>query len=564
MNQRKRAIIHDEDFMGLRTLRTRLPLAVAFALALGYAQFRDAGLPQLAAHLEIVTVDASTGNAMPARIYLNKGERPFRLTPVEALLPLVPDVFYRDRVWRASPKPRTIEVTCKGRSHVLLTEGRAVFDLPAATYRVEAYRGTFYQPAAEQVELHAGEARTLVLKLAPVAGNRRNEWLSGDDHIHLTREASDDDVFLAWIQAEDLNVANFLQLQRQMDAAVQYAFGRGGEARAPRYSVRSGHESRSSYYGHMNVLGPREMVRPLSVGTMYGNSVEAYPYPLVLFDQARRLHGATVGYAHFDGGASGNQHSTFLMDLALGALDFTEVFQSGVLRTEEWYQILNAGFRLTGIAGSDFPVSLNNRSPWPGVIPLLGPERTLVRARAGESAYESWAAGIHRGEVVVSNGPLLEFEVNGRPIGSRVLWDGQAHTLEGEARAWFHRPIEKLEIVVNGRVVAERQGDGAATHLTLPFRIEVTESSWAAARVNAESLKGEPDLRAHTNAIYFERGGAPALVPEDREALARKWEAHVAWYKNAGLVFLNEDQRRELFSKMDSALAILRSTPEPR
>ncbi len=415
MNQRKRAIIHDEDDMGHRTSRTRLALALVFTLALAYAQFREMGLAALAAHLEIVTVDGATGNAMPARIYLDKGARPFRLTPVEALLPLVPDVFYRDRVWRASPKPRTLEVTCKGRSHVLLLDGRAVFDLPAATYRVEAYRGTFFQPAAEELVLRAGEVRTVVLKLAPVAGNRRNQWLSGDDHIHLTREASDNSVFLGWIQAEDLNVANFLQLQRQMDAAVQYAFGPGGEARAPRYSIRSGHESRSSYYGHVNVLGPREMLRPLSVGTMYGNSVEAYPYPLVLFEQARRLYGATVGYAHFNGGASGNQHSTFLMDLALGALDFTEVFQFGVLRTEEWYRILNAGFRLTGIAGSDFPVSLNDRAPWPRVIPLLGPERTLVRATAGESAYESWAAGIRRGEVVVSNGPLLEFEAGGKP-----------------------------------------------------------------------------------------------------------------------------------------------------
>lgn len=103
--------------MGLRTTRTRIALALVFTLALAFAQFRDAGLAALAAHLEIVTVDAATGNAVPACIYLDKGGRPFRLTPVEALLPLAPDVFYRDRVWRASPKPRTLEVTCKGRSH---------------------------------------------------------------------------------------------------------------------------------------------------------------------------------------------------------------------------------------------------------------------------------------------------------------------------------------------------------------------------------------------------------------------------------------------------------------
>ncbi len=124
--------------MGLRTTRTRIVLALVFTLALAFAQFRDAGLAALAAHLEIVTVDGASGNVVPARIYLDKGGRPFRLTPVEALLPLAPDVFYRDRVWRASPKPRTLEVTCKGRSHVMLLDGRASFDLPAA----DGYRAT--------------------------------------------------------------------------------------------------------------------------------------------------------------------------------------------------------------------------------------------------------------------------------------------------------------------------------------------------------------------------------------------------------------------------------------
>jgi len=163
--------------------------------------------------------------------------------------------------------------------------------------------------------------------------------------------------------------------------------------------------------------------------------------------------------------------------------------------------------------------------------------------------------------VVVSNGPLLEFEAGGRRIGERAAWDGDSETVTGEARAWFHRPIEKLEIVVNGRVVAERAGDGSSTYLALPFQVGITDSSWVAARVRAASLEGEPEIRAHTNPIYFEHGGAPTYIREDREALAREWENHVAWYKDAGLVFLNEGQRRELFSKMDAALAVLRGVP---
>ena len=295
---------------------------------------------------------------------------------------------------------------------------------------------------------------------------------------------------------------------------------------------------------------------------MYGNSVEAYPYPLVLFEQARRLHGATVGYAHFDGGASGNQHSTFLMDLALGALDFTEVFQFGVLRTEEWYRILNAGFRLTGIAGSDFPVSLNNRAPWPRVIPLLGPERTLVRATAGASAYESWAAGIRRGEVVVSNGPLLEFEAGGSPIGARIAWEGDSHTVSGEARAWFHRPIEKLEIVVNGRVAAERRGDGVRhpSHAAVPDRYR-RKFLGRRARASGIARRRTRDSRAHQRHLFPPRRPAHLCARGPRGARPRLGSARgLVQERRPG--FLDENQRRGLFTKMDAALAILRAAPK--
>src|SRR5207244_8597888 len=134
----------------------------------------------------------------------------------------------------------------------------------------EAYHGLFWEPASETFVLKAAERRRVTLTLLPLDGARG--WVSGDDHIHLTRAAEDDEVFLRWLQADDLSVGNFLQLQRQADAAVQYAFGREGEARAPGFSIRSGQESRSEFYGHVNLLGPSRLLRPVSVGPMYANT----------------------------------------------------------------------------------------------------------------------------------------------------------------------------------------------------------------------------------------------------------------------------------------------------
>src|SRR5262245_35715245 len=442
----------------------RLYLLMAFGLALGWAQFRESGAPELSAHLRLA-IDP----LLPARVYLFKDGQPFRLSPVQAVLPLCVDLFYRERIWRSARDPETLEVTCNDQSHFLLLKGKSSFELPAGRYRVEAYRGLFYVPAQAEFELRAGEERQVSLKLENWAGAAREQWLSGDDHIHLTRSKEDDDIFLGWIAAEDLSVANFLQLQRQMDAAVQYAFGPAGQAtRSSRYTIRPGHESRSEFYGHVNLLGGREMIRPLSVGTMYANSPDTSTYPALLFARGRQL-GATVGFAHFSGWTP---HSTLLMDLVNGGLDFVEVFQFGVLKSAEWYELLNAGLRVTGIAGSDFPVPLNRVKQWPRWIPLLGPERTLVKAAPSPDPFTAWAQGVREGSAIVSNGPLVEISTD-------------AGKATATATASFYRPLEALEIVRNGRVVASTPGDGKGTRLSVSASLPAGESCWVAARVRA-------------------------------------------------------------------------------
>ena len=241
----------------LSLLRTTLGLAGG-ARGGSFRAVGEGEPEQFAARLEMAVVRGDTGHVTPARVYLFKEGKPFRLRPVDVMLPLRVDLFYRERLWRRPPRL--------------------------------------------------------------------------DDHIHLTRAAEDDEVFLRWLQADDLSVGNFLQLQRQVDAAVQYAFGREREATAPGVTIRSGQESRSEFYGHINLLGPRRLLRPVSVGMTYANTPEAYPFPNRLFAEERAL-GAAVGYAHFDGAM---KHSTLPLDLALGAIDFISGARPTRASTAHW------------------------------------------------------------------------------------------------------------------------------------------------------------------------------------------------------------------------------------
>lgn len=529
--------------------RVAFLLAIGIGAVMSWSQQNEASRTRHSVGLHVTVRRSDTGERIPARVYLFKGGRAFRLSPVDSMLPLRPDLFYRERVWRRSADPNILEVTAGDRSHFILLSGEASFELPASDdYRIAAYHGTFFRPAVTAFSLEFGKDLDLSLSLDPIAPASQGQWLAGDGHVHLVRGPEDDPLFLRWMRAEDLAVANFLELQRQQHAAMQWGFGDQAEARDAGHSIRSGHESRSRFYGHTLFLGPSRMIEPLSIGLEYANSPQAFPNPMVLFAQGRRL-GALTGFAHFDGG---QPNSTLLMNLAHDTIDFVEVFQFGVLETGPWYELLNAGFRVVGLAGSDFPANLARFESWPGALPLLGPERALVPARPGQSAYAAWAAGVRRGEVLLSNGPLLEFSANGHRLGASVPWSGDSHGVQGTAQAAYFRPVERIEIVRNGEVVAQQRGDGSVQRLQLDFQIELKESSWVAARAYAQTLEGEPVIQAHTNPIYFHREGQPVRVDSALRALRERWRTEAAYYRSGGLNFPDEQTFRAFLANVET------------
>lgn len=511
-------------------LSSRGAAAAAFGALLIVAGLRSQAPPAFSARVTVQTEPRT-----PARIYLLRNGEPFRLQPVQASLPVKSDLFYRDRLWIDNPNPEVLELICNDEYHYLLLNGRANFHLPAGRYAIEAYRGFFYTPARVEFELKADETRTITLPLKAWEGVRPEEWISSDDHIHLTRTQRENPVYLSWLEAEDLNVANFLALQRQSDAAPQYAYGAAGEFARRGYSIRSGQETRNQSFGHILMLGGESVVRPMSTGRELANVPDDYPFHTLLFDLARKAR-ALTGYAHF---RERPNKSTFYMDLALGKLDLIELFQFGVLTTEPWYELLNAGFRITGVAGSDFPVYMQRLKPYPRWVPLLGPERALVKKSAAQpGGFAPWAEGVRNGQAIVSNGPIVE-----------LAW------ANGEARATaaFFRPLEVLEIVRNGEVVASVTGDGEKRRLSL--NVKAPRDGWYAARVRARKGKDEPDIQAHTNASY---PGGPVLVPEARRAIAGRWEAEIKQYRGANLKWGSAAREREFFDTAEKALAELR------
>src|SRR5262245_27885085 len=135
--------------------RTRLPisavLVLLFVSSLLFSQRRDSLRPDHAASLTVQVRNADSGELVPARVYLFRGAAPHRLSPVDNLLNLFEDNFYRERLWRMTNTPKSLEVDIRNQWHDVLFEGEATFDVPAGNdYRLEAYHGFFWEPGVER------------------------------------------------------------------------------------------------------------------------------------------------------------------------------------------------------------------------------------------------------------------------------------------------------------------------------------------------------------------------------------------------------------------------------
>jgi hypothetical protein len=120
----------------------------------------------------------------------------------------------------------------------------------------------------------------------------------------------------------------------------------------------------------------------------------------------------------------------------------------------------------------------------------------------------------------------------------------------------------KVEMIVNGKVVATVEGDGRQREVTLPFKTKVTESSWIAARAKSISYPGEPEIWAHANPVYVLKNGKPVYVKRDRDALRERWAQEVEYYKTGGLQFEKQSQREELMRLAEETLRSLEG-PQP-
>jgi hypothetical protein len=178
---------------------------------------------------------------------------------------------------------------------------------------------------------------------------------------------------------------------------------------------------------------------------------------------------------------------------ALGVCDFISAMDTArVLEWNCWYHIMNCGFPLKASGETDFPCIAGSRVGMGRVYVQLGKKTDLVD-------YTEFCKGIQKGRSYVSDGyaHALEFTVNNTAPGFGDVKLDAAGKVKIAAKVAFAKDVSlgtapgaqtptgdtrKLELVVNGRVVATKDIPADDKIHDVSFDVQIEKSSWVAIR----------------------------------------------------------------------------------
>jgi TolB protein len=455
------------------------------------------------------------------------------------------------------------------------TTGRTEVTVPAGTVRVEAWHGPEYRVGRQQVRVANGKTVTARLVLERLADLPAQGWWSGDLHVHMNyggtyRNTPEHLAFQA--RAEDLHVVeNLVVNKEQRIPDIAYFRTDPDPASHPGFLLVHGQEYHTSYWGHVALLGLTDhYLLPEYAG--YPNTAAASLFPTNA-DVADLAHAqrALVGYVHpYDVKPDPSDTTVALThelpaDVALGKVDYLEVmgYSDHLITSAIWYRLLNCGFRLPAGAGTDaFANFASLRGP-PGLV------RVFVRAGM-KLDHRGFLAGLKAGRSFVTNAPLIEFTLGGHEIGDQIQLPA-AGRLTARVSVRSSVPIDHVELIGDGRVVATvpLSADRMSATGTVPLR--VTRSGWYLARAWSERAT-LPVLDLYpfgsTSPIYVRVGGKPVRSAGDAEFFVQ-WIDRMVQEADANDAWNTPGEREHVLQLLARARAVYAGQvglpqPEPR
>jgi len=409
-------------------------------------------------------------------------------------------------------------------------------ELPPKAYILHIQKGLEYLPIKKTILLKANKTLVLTETLKRFIDLPKAGWWSGDDHVHISRKDTGVDKFLLLsAKANDIHVVNVLQFGdiKNGDMWPQPGFGKEARRVEGQHALVTGQEEpRTHMMGHVIGLNAKTYVR---------NAEHYLLYDLV-FKELHKEQGL-VGFAHFtgfgkydpfnptpfvhskaikkkyldsDGYEWGN--TTYNADLGLilnaplGLVDFVELMEhSNRLDPRVYFDFLNLGFRLTATAGSDYPFGPVHIGDW----------RTYVQTGSSTFSADDWFAHIKKGHTYATQGPLIEFKVDGQLSGSEVACKaGQKLkvTVSVDGIPGIGAP-QTVVLLKNGKVVESlKSKDPQQTSLKGSWELTANKSYWLA--IYARAHNAAPAL---TTPVYVVVNNKPTIDHSQKKAIVKRF-----------------------------------------
>ncbi|HOL73020.1 MAG TPA: CehA/McbA family metallohydrolase, partial [Bryobacteraceae bacterium] len=451
-------------------------------------------------------VDAATGRPVPVRIAFRSREGRY-----------IPPYGHRTEINRGWFQDYGADLALGGDSFAYI-DGTFQVELPVGEVYVELSRGFEYEAVRRRIDIQPGQ-RELRLEIKRIADWRSRGWISADSHVHFLSPST----ALLEAHAEGLNAINLLAAQwRDLFTNVGDLYHGHVRSRDGEAMVWMGTENRQHLLGHLALHGAQ--VFPMSaagpgesyLGDPVHNSLAGWA------DESREREGLAIA-VHFP-----YPNGELAADIALGKIDAVEVYPYGehtnTARFLDWYRYLNCGYRLPVVGGTD---KMSASMP-------AGANRTYAHIGGDELSFESWAKAVRAGRTFMTTGPLIAFEADGRVPGDEIRIPAGGGSVEVRASVISAVPVHRLQVVMNGRVVASREEAAGARQMELRETIKVTGPAWIAARC-ASKLGAQTawpfGIQAHTSPIYLTMPGRELFSPDAAAYMLTLIDASEAWLR---------------------------------
>ncbi|MBI3837557.1 MAG: CehA/McbA family metallohydrolase, partial [Planctomycetia bacterium] len=404
--------------------------------------------------------------------------------------------------------------------------------VPAAPLAFEALSGLDTELALTRIDLTGKTQATLQIPLTRFYQARHKGYLAGNTHLHLMKLSKREaDRYLQDVPlADGLDIVFLSYLERAI-ADLEYTsnnYTRRDLDRLSHDHVRFGHgeEHRHNFgthgegYGHILLLDIPYIIQPVSIGPGITRKGADAPPLQTGIDNARGAGGKVIwahnlyGFEDIPNWVTGRVHANNIFDGS----------QRGSYK-DTYYRYLNVGLSVPFSTGTDWFIYDFSRAYVIADRPIT-PTEWLDRLAAGKS--------------YITNGPLLEFTVDGRPLGS-VLALPKPREVAVRGLAIGRRDFKRIELVQNGRVVrtAASRPEGEHFVAVMESPLALDAPTWLALRTPPPPVKDDPELQepvaenefggrlfSHTSPIYVQLAGrgvfdaatAAGLVAEMKSA----------------------------------------------